>query len=619
MPPKKAANRRAGAVASSGSPSRRSTRLSPGLGGSALPNIPTKQSFAYGSSSTPILPHTLAAKPHKNLEEMADSIEDAVQTAKEREISSNSPSVSTRSRRKSSAERTPPPRRPRRQPTPDEVQLQASLDEASSAAPSTPTRHTFSSDGSPPREVVATHLYPRIMQREASPTQVEVPFDSHMHGDNSSVISYNVERDVHDDDLRRTRSNITAPPRRFSGLAFAQNPIEEEDEPTDHGPSRSGSAEQSVHEAPARTIIPDHSYVESHPEEDQYGSPRRPPTNWEDPSPKDGFVDWTLRFSMVAFVFFGCYIFGSMIYNRPYPPSNGAIRFNNTDLDALSNQVVHLGSQVSSLSRDVRSVRAEISSIPAPTTVFQHPSGGRQELAKTNFLSMGHGVIIDPYMTSPTVGRQLTSFQRFYMWLAGDKHMQPQPPLAALTQWEDFGECWCSAPRKGMSQLAILLGQRIIPEDVVVEHLPKAATIRPGVAPQEMELWARYRYVGKGSRPYRWSVSSFLRGSPQNIAGQDALPSDRRILHAPVMEALRIAWRGEPDEAFSDDKLLGEDFYRISKWRYDINESNNIQRFPVTAVIDSDEIRVDKVVFRVNSNWGGNETCIYRLKMHGKM
>lgn len=205
------------------------------------------------------------------------------------------------------------------------------------------------------------------------------------------------------------------------------------------------------------------------------------------------------------------------------------------------------------------------------------------------------------------------------MWLAGDKHMQPQPPLAALTPWEDFGECWCSAPRKGMSQLAVLLGQRIIPEDVVVEHLPKAATIRPGVAPQEMELWVRYRYVGKGARPYRWSVSSFLRGNPQNVAGQDALPSDRRILHGPVMEALRIAWRGEPDEAFSDDKLLGEDFYRVGKWRYDINESNNIQRFPVTAVIDSDEIRVDKVVFRVNSNWGGNETCIYRLKLHGKM
>lgn len=619
MPPKKAANRRAGAVASSGSPSRRSTRLSPGLGGSALPNIPTKQSFAYGSSTTAILPHMLDAKPHKNLAEMADSIEDAVQTAKEREISSNSPSVNTRSRRESNAESTPPPRRPQRQPTPDEVQLQASLNEASSAAPSTPTRHSFSSDGSPPREVVAARLYPLIMQREASPTQVPVPFESHMHGDNSSVISYNAERDVHDDSLKRTRSNITAPPRRFSGLAFTQNTIEEEDEPTYQSPSRSRSAEQSIHEAPARTIIPNRSYVEPQPEEYQYESPRRPQTRWEDPGPKDAFVDWSLRLLMVAFTVVALYTFGPMVYNRSPFPSNGAIRFNNTDLDALSNQVVHLGSQVSSLSRDMRSVKAEINSIPVPTTVFQYPSGGRQDLAKTNFLSMGHGVIIDPYMTSPTVGRQLTSFQSFYMWLAGDKHMQPQPPLAALTSWEDFGECWCSAPRKGMSQLAILLGQRIIPEDVVVEHLPKAATIRPGVAPQEMELWARYRYVGKGARPYRWSVSSFLRGDPKNIAGQDALPSDRRILHGPVMEALRIAWRGEPDGAFSDDKLLGEDFYRIGKWRYDINESNNIQRFPVTAIIDSDEIRVDKVVFRVNSNWGGNETCIYRLKLHGKM
>ncbi|KAL4920519.1 hypothetical protein BDW62DRAFT_7192 [Aspergillus aurantiobrunneus] len=623
MPPKKATYRRAGAVgASPSSPSRRNARLSPGLGSSILPNIPTKQSFAYGSSATPILPHMLAAKPHKNLAEMADSIEDAVQTAREREVSESvhdSASISTRSRsrRRSPTESSSPaPRRPRRQPTPDEVQLLNSLHDASSATPSTPVRHSFSSGSSPVREVVASQLYPPLMQREHSPTQ-RLIIDSNMSNlETSSVLSYNIERDVHDDDLKRTRSNITAPPRRFSGLAFAQGTIEEEDELSQDYP-RTESNTEFISDAPAKTIIPDHSYEERPSEErsDESESTRSRGTHL---GPKVAFVTWFLRFVIGALVLYMFYI---VLDTRAAFPLDGKppIRFNNSGLDALSNQVVHLGAQVSSLSRDMKSVRAEVSRLPAPTTIFQYPNKDRQETVKTNFLSMGHGIIIDPYMTSPSVGRQLSWFQSFYMWLAGDKHLHPQPPLAALTPWEDFGECWCSAPRKGMSQLAILLGRRIVPEDVVVEHLPKAATIRPGVAPQEMELWARYRYVGKGARPFRWSFSSLFRGYPENIAGQDSLVPDRKLLHGPVMEALRLAWRGEPDEAFSNDKLLGQDFYRIGKWTYDINEPTHVQKFPVTALIDSEELRVDKVVFRVASNWGANETCIYRLKLHGKL
>ncbi|KAL4779354.1 hypothetical protein BJX76DRAFT_91314 [Aspergillus varians] len=638
MPPKKATYRRVGAVASSpSSPSRRSARLSPSLGSSVLPHIPTKHSFAYGSSATPLLPHMLAAKHHKNLEEMADSIEDAVQIAKERERSESvngSPSVSTRSRRKSFSQSASPPRRSRRQPTPDELQLLTSLNEASSATPSTPVRHSFSSGSSPARDVVATQLYPRLMQRENTPNGDGIPLDPHVSGldsDNLSVISYNVERDVHDDDLQRTRSNITAPPRRFSGLAFAQGTIEEEDEPSYHPPraesmvefddgvppyhpSRSESIMDFDDGAPARTIIPDHSYAEPLSEEYSDESSQR-----GRPGSKDGYVAWFLRFLIAGLVVFGAVTF-VLDPRSPFPPGGKSpIRFNDSRLDALSHEVVHLGVQVSSLSRDVKSVKTEVSRIPIPTTIIQHPNNDRQEMVKTNFLSIGHGVIVDPYMTSPSVGRQLTWFQNFYMWLAGHKHLRPQPPLAALTPWEDFGECWCSAPRKGMTQLAILLGRRIVPEDVVVEHLPKAATIRPEVAPQQMELWVRYRYVGKGARPYRWSFSSLLRGYPENIAGQDSLAPDRKLLRGPVMEALRLAWRGESDEAFSDDKLLGPDFYRIGKWTYDINESSHIQKFPVAALIDSDELRVDKVVFRVISNWGANETCIYRLKLHGKL
>ncbi|KAL2865161.1 uncharacterized protein BJX67DRAFT_359399 [Aspergillus lucknowensis] len=620
-----------------GSP-RRSERVSPNAGVGALPHIPTKHSFAYGSSATPILPHQLAVKPKMNLEEMANTIEDAVQIAKDREISElqDSPSLSARSRR-SPPSFGSPSRRPRRQPTPDEMQLLESLQDASSSV-SGPERSNSNTSGissiTPPR--ISRHsslgssldalqastdphgIYPPPMDREETPVPPRTPVQAPSAVDlSSSAISYEKERRVNDDDLRRTRTNITAPPRRFLGPTVTQGLIEEEDELV-FPPSRSNSSTtEYLASAPVRTVIPDRSFVSPEPE---LYTEKSAQESWQPSALKDGFVVWFLRLLILVLVLAAMYTLKDTSGPRPSFPGVPA-GANNTGLDALSNQVVKLGAQVSSLSKDMRSIRTDVSKIPAPTTIYQYPSKGRPDKYKykTNFLSIGSGVLIDPYMTSPTAAPRLTQLQKVYRWLSGDKHYHQQPPLAALTPWEDYGECWCSATRQGMSQLAVLLGRRTVPEDVVVEHLPKAASIRPEVAPQDMELWARYRYVGKGSRPYKWSLSSFLRGHPDNIAGQDNLAPDRKILRGPVMDALRLAWRDEPDSAFSDDKLLGPDFYRIGKWTYDINDVTHIQRFPVNAIIDSDEVRVDKVVFRVNSNWGGNETCIYRLKLHGKL
>ncbi|KAL4867520.1 hypothetical protein BDV12DRAFT_171082 [Aspergillus spectabilis] len=628
MPPKKSNEKRAKMSDSgSGSP-RRSARLSPNLGVSVLPHIPTKHSFAYGSSATPILPHMMRPPAQLNLDEMANTIENAVQEAKDRDDSESvqgTPNIGARRRRRSVSKSASPPRRTQRQPTPDEVQLRQTLEASvspvrsnsvasmqSSAAPPTPIRHSFSATSSPGRGAPALRLYPRGLQKEPSPIRQENPLESPngVDLDNASVISWNVERDVHDDDLQRTRSNITAPPRRPSGLAFPHATIEEEDEPQ-YQSSRSPSIERFVNEAPARTIIPDRSFVEP-PSEDF--SEKNVPQE-QTPTTKKYHIK-LFRLLVVGLFLYAIYTLSySSGANKSFPG-----RYNNTGVDALSHQVVKLGSQVTSLSKDVSSVRTELSKAPQPTTIYQYPSRGRQETVRTNFLSIGHGVIIDPYMTSPSIGVPRTWLQRFYMWIARENHILTQPPLAALTSWEDFGECWCSAPREGMSQLAILLGRRMVPEDVIVEHMPKTATLTPEVAPQKMELWVRYRYVGKDARPYRRTVSSFfLRWLPKNIAGQDNLDPDSKKLRGPVMQALRLAWVGEPDKAFSDDELLGPHFYRVGKWTYDINDGNHVQKFPLTAMIDSDQVRVDKVVFRVNSNWGANETCIYRLKLHGKV
>lgn len=85
------------------------------------------------------------------------------------------------------------------------------------------------------------------------------------------------------------------------------------------------------------------------------------------------------------------------------------------------------------------------------------------------------------------------------------------------------------------------------------------------------------------------------------------------------MDTLRQAYPREPETAYSDDPLLGPSFYRVGRWQYDINGENHVQRFSLDAVIDIPALRVDKVVFRVKSNWGAENTCLYRLRLYGHL
>ncbi|KKK15545.1 hypothetical protein ARAM_004687 [Aspergillus rambellii] len=613
----------------------------------------------------------LAAKPKMNLVEMASTIEDAIQVAKDREQNeaADSPGTNTRTRKKSASPSALPVRRLRREPTPDQIQLLDSLREItnspvrranlnetrqSTATPTPPIRHTFSTTSSPGNtDITIQNLYPPSLERLNSSDLSNFSPDSPqgLAVDNESVISWVVERDIHDDALRRTRSkrpqedpqgkHISAPPRRFSGLAFAHETIQEEEEPDSRiqEPSRiSISPEPQIvpepTSAPAKTIIPDRFIREPSSQEESSilskvslrNKPRKEKIHREGNEKRS----WDLLFQIAILTaltittMFAIHTFKDKLFQddsdfkfepTPHIPLNES---NADALNSLSHQMVRLGAHVSSLSKEVKVMKTEVSNIPAPTTILQQYMP-RMETPKTNFLSVGLGVIIDPYMTSPTAGPTRDYLQALYMWIARKKHRSPQPPRAALTPWEDVGECWCSTPREGMSQFAALLGRQIVPEEVVVEHMPKSATIRPEVAPKDMELWARFQYVGKDSSLNRSIWSRVFFSAPENVSGQDSLVPDRKVLHGPVMKTLRLAFPGDVESSYYNDKLLGPDFYRIGKWSYNIDDPYYAQKFTLDAIIDSDEIRVDKVVFRVKSNWGGNNTCIYRLKLYGRM
>lgn len=305
-------------------------------------------------------------------------------------------------------------------------------------------------------------------------------------------------------------------------------------------------------------------------------------------------------------------------------------------IEYLSRSVARIDRRVSVLSEDLNMVRSDVDNMPPPTTVIESAAPVRSTATptpKTNFLSTGLGMGVDHRMTSPTVGEPATYLGRTWDRCKGlanrmrGQKRKSQPPLAALAPWENVGDCWCSVPHDGMWQLSLELGLPIVPEEVVVEHHP--ASINPSVAPREMELWAQFVVVPETNVNSSSKASSswgfpFLSRETSKTTEEETEQQARRVpvdgfsLSEHVMNTVRLANRGAPDSEFSDDKLLGPSFYRISRWTYDVHSSEYAQEFSLDAIIDEPAIRVNHVVFRVKSNWGSKDaTCLYRVKLHG--
>lgn len=734
MPPKRAAKRNEPVARSSEGPGSYFPGASNAETANPLPDVATMQSWGYGSSTASPLPRQMQAQPEMRLAQMAESIETGVKDARDRvqatqENSGNANGRDRRNprsaRRSASVTASPVRRGRKREPTPDEVQLHGALREAtanaeeddddgrSTATPTPPIPHALTTASSPvpppPYPNLPSHepLYPSPFHRFGSPPRPGTPLGTQESDrfENESLISWDVERDIHEDDLQRTRparyrekgKTITQPPRRFSGLAFTNETIQEEDEPESEvsveksptpqpAPAPTPQNQRENQPSPPsepqpRPLLQPQSQLQSQPEPEPEPEPQPEPStaptrtiiprplreqSFHNPTPplsesvgstvKSGIqaiprTSFSFRQSqgfrivsiliLAALSVFTAYSFSDTLAAIPreisscFPPKRQPpyIPFNAIGMEAinsLSKHVARIDTRVSSLSGELDLVKTDVENIPPPTTVIESaPARTAVPTPKVNFLTRGMGVVIDPHKTSPTVGspgfwKRLS--ERTIGTIPGLGSFQEQPPLMALGRWEDVGDCWCSAPGSGISQLSVKLGRPIVPEEVVVEHIPKGASIDSGVAPKEMELWARFVAISEDSATDDSSswLPSFLSSSlssskKQNpFAQQDFLISgDKFSLHENVISIIRSAYRDEPELSFSGDKKIGPDFYRVGRWMYDIDGTNHVQEFTLDAIIDEPAIRVDHVVLRVKSNWGSGSTCLYRVKLHG--
>ncbi|KAH8696394.1 hypothetical protein BGW36DRAFT_297171 [Talaromyces proteolyticus] len=479
--------------------------------------------------------------------------------------------------------------------------------------------------------------------------------------ENESVVSWRLERELHKDDLQRRQAfddeaetsqgqNIRRPPRRLSGLTWANDTADEPD-PT----ATTDSPESSpVRTAAAKTIISSNvmkredveSSIEStRPSTAEFTAPpvdkpRLLPT----PLERQTFqretrrrIPWGFTVINVSMAIITAAIFFTTWLTPIKPFAHRQVSYlplNETEgrfVTQLTSEVDKLGLQLSSMSRDVHRLNSEQKRVVEQITAVQPLS---ETLPQINFLSLGLGARVDPMLTSPSIGTRRTFIRRFFQnpFLTSRQPPLPNPPETALQPWDDIGECWCSAPgNTGQAQLAVQLGQRTVPNEVVVEQIPFGASPHPELAPREMELWARFKpYYGSHdaataaatetpvtsrSRRQGWfgGWQSTTSSSKQNT--NTSPPSLSSLLNT-IMATLHQAYPSESESAYSNDRLLGPSFFKLGEWEYDLH-GESVQRFPLDAIVDLPTLRVDKVVIRVKSNWGGNHTCLYRVKLHG--
>lgn len=517
--------------------------------------------------------------------------------------------------------------------------------------------------------------------------------------DNVSVISWQLERDLHRDELQRTGPteyarestggrNIRKPPRRLSGLTWANDTTHSaeghnNDNITSNGDNENGNEEKEEEEdeninddvvkdeedyeveksetpeartAAARTVIStkaihdssDVSVAESlRPSTaDRSITPvdraRRPPI-FTGQQMKTRETRWplfliTISLLVAALATTTYFLHDHLTPHNPFTPfPKNSQLLNATEgkiIKQLSNEVDKLGVQISSVSKDVHRLSSEQRHVVDQVTVVRPIAAFEPRI---NFLSLGLGTRVDPLLTSPSIGTRRTLSRRLYESLPGHGMPLPNPPETALEAWEDIGDCWCSAPGKaGQAQLALELGQLAILDEVVVEHIPASASPNPSVAPREMELWARFRPIrgqynarpatatetvitSDTKRKAGWFGlfhSSTASSSSSSFSSKPASPSSLASLLDAIMKTLYQAYPSELETAYANDRLLGPSYFRLGKWEYD-RTGDAIQHFALNALIDYPTLRVDKVVLRVKSNWGGNHTCLYRVKLHG--
>ncbi|KAA8570750.1 hypothetical protein EYC84_000145 [Monilinia fructicola] len=261
----------------------------------------------------------------------------------------------------------------------------------------------------------------------------------------------------------------------------------------------------------------------------------------------------------------------------------------------LEMKVANLGThaltaqQVKALANEV--VRAQIEAI---SNANVNKNAGRAINRKDHFAKRSHSAVI-PRLTTPSYRFPHMDFgfvRRTLAFIVQHPIPLPNPADAALTAWEEIGDCWCSPQQNGDGPtLGVMTPHNVTPDQVVVEHFPQSgyanSGLSPGSTPQKMQLLA-----------YIYDKPTFLKVKAQS---DQIFPENK------------------------DDAGPGDGWVQVGEWAYDAYGSI-VQVFPLQIDLKDftpakvegsrkDLSATNKYLIRVKSNYGNGlvpYTCLYR-------
>lgn len=636
----------------------------PEINNPSLPPIRTNQSFGYGAEQTPALSRQFNVNPDMSVSDMASNIaggsrnlresefDKIIKTAQttphrgratrshQRELSAvtedipDVPSVPLALKPSGRSQQQKGPSR-RRQKTPDQEQLEHELRRASEEAEETPQ------SGSQQRTA------PNAFQMPVP----ERPSTGSSHVDTATERSWMTERHTVPRHLpqphkiapqqqplpipqfasQNVRSNGVQKPVPQK-LSLPANRTLARSSPSSWGFSDSPSGDEHARRGPTRTAGGNPSFEE--------------PVH---PSVKEGFPQsqnamliiivassiWLIMSLIGGLCALGGAPGGILPFKLPFSRCNLPVAGhwgNKSDCDDAINEFSdRLSHKVDDMDYRVGLIREDLE-MQIAAVVPRNPLVPQ----RVNFFNQATGAVIIPTLTTPTKAPagEAHFWSRFAKRVSGIEkpQMSQFSPRIALDPWEEMGECWC-APGDDI-QLGVSLGYYLIPEEIVVEHISKDATLGPGFTPRDMELWAEYVPIGEVDEAPQIRLAPSLQAEYHHATTTPKPQPPRVELMSPyyldkgrapisqsarlyLLDTMRLSYKGEPDSAFADDPKLGPTFFRIGKWDYNIYDHQTTQRFRLNVVVELPGYRVKNVVVRVKSNYGAPTTCLYRVRLYG--
>ena len=214
-----------------------------------------------------------------------------------------------------------------------------------------------------------------------------------------------------------------------------------------------------------------------------------------------------------------------------------------------------------------------------------------------NWFAPANGAVVDPYLSSPVdlYCRKVVE-DTWYTWLRGiTGKCEPAsyPPGQALRPWSEPDERWCAPPGRGKLQLTVLTSRPVAPTDLILEHMPKDASLFIGDAPKELELWVDIPDD---------EVNARVRDAVNRMFPKILFPSSPQV-----------------DRELDEKQALPDTFIPVGRWIYNIYEDQHVQTFHIPIPLRDFGVKATRFAVRVNSNWGDyGATCMYRAILHGQ-